>query len=143
MRQGRLSTLAAALVVARRDFTAILFGRSFIFFLLAPFFPVVVGVLAGGVGEKAQQNLGRAELGIVMPAADAQALLAARERLAPQVRWMVPDTRIVRSLKTGETADPQGALRASNVFCSWIEENSFQIGNSSKNRRPKCASTSR
>ena len=28
---GRLSTLAAAMVVARRDFTAILFSRSFFF----------------------------------------------------------------------------------------------------------------
>ncbi|GEM_PF-4627057 len=31
---GRLSVLAAAWVVARRDFTAILFSRSFFFFLL-------------------------------------------------------------------------------------------------------------
>ena len=60
MRQGRLSTLAAALVVARRDFTAILFGRSFIFFLLAPFFPVVVALAAGGIGQKVQQSAPRA-----------------------------------------------------------------------------------
>jgi len=33
---GRLSTVQAALVIARRDFTAILFSRSFFFFLLGP-----------------------------------------------------------------------------------------------------------
>ena len=31
---GRLTTWQAAFVIARRDFTAILFSRSFIFFLL-------------------------------------------------------------------------------------------------------------
>lgn len=45
-RSGRLSTLAAAYVVARRDFVAILFSRSFIFFPLGPLFPIVVGGLA-------------------------------------------------------------------------------------------------
>ena len=49
--QGRLSTLAAAFVIARRDFTAILFSRSFIFFLLGPLFPVLVGAVAGGIGK--------------------------------------------------------------------------------------------
>ena len=43
---GRLSTLAAAYVVARRDFVAILWSRSFIFFLLGPLFPLLVGTLA-------------------------------------------------------------------------------------------------
>ena len=45
--KGRLSTWAAAMIIARRDFCAILFSRSFIFFLLGPLFPVVVGALAG------------------------------------------------------------------------------------------------
>ena len=43
---GRLSTFAAALVVARRDFGAILFSRSFIFFLLGPLFPVIIGYVS-------------------------------------------------------------------------------------------------
>jgi hypothetical protein len=51
-RSGRLSTLAAAYVVARRDFVAILFSRSFIFFLLGPLFPIVVGGLAGGSANR-------------------------------------------------------------------------------------------
>lgn len=57
VRTGRLSILAAAFVIARRDFTAILFSRSFIFFLLGPLFPVVIGALAGGVGSQVQHSL--------------------------------------------------------------------------------------
>ena len=37
---SRLSTVQAAFVVARRDFVAILFSRSFLFFLLGPIFPL-------------------------------------------------------------------------------------------------------
>jgi hypothetical protein len=35
------------MVIARRDFMAILWSRSFIFFLLGPLFPVLVGAMAG------------------------------------------------------------------------------------------------
>ena len=64
---GRLSTLAAALVVARRDFTAILFSRSFFFFLLGPLFPVVVGAMAGrSVTHSAVAPETRAWTGVVM-----------------------------------------------------------------------------
>ncbi|MFZ1741655.1 MAG: ABC transporter permease, partial [Pontixanthobacter sp.] len=37
---ARLPMLQAAYVIARRDFLAILFSRSFFFFLLGPLFPV-------------------------------------------------------------------------------------------------------
>ena len=60
---GRLSTLAAAFVVARRDFVAILFSRSFIFFLLGPLFPILVGGLAGGIGQQVKSHADRPELG--------------------------------------------------------------------------------
>lgn len=113
MRSGRLSTFAAALVVARRDFTAILFGRSFIFFLLAPFFPVVVGLMAGGLGQKVQQNISRAELGILLPADDAEALLRAREQLAP--RTEMPPMIVLRGLSSADASDPHAALRRSSV----------------------------
>ncbi|MFN5778215.1 MAG: ABC transporter permease, partial [Novosphingobium sp.] len=60
---GRLSTLAAAFVIARRDFTAILFSRSFFLFLLGPLFPILVGGLAGGIGSEVRSNAARPELG--------------------------------------------------------------------------------
>ncbi|MED5205283.1 MAG: ABC transporter permease, partial [Pseudomonadota bacterium] len=52
----RLSRLEAARVVARRDFHAILFSRAFLFFLLGPLFPIVIGALAGGIGGQVQRD---------------------------------------------------------------------------------------
>jgi len=78
---GRLSTWAAAMVVARRDFTAILFSRSFFFFLLGPLFPVVIGAMAGGVGQHVQQSAERPVLGVAMSPADVARMQAARTAL--------------------------------------------------------------
>ena len=109
--QGRLTTFAAAFVIARRDFTAILFSRSFIFFLLGPLFPVVIGGLAGGIGQKVQREADRPQLGIAMTAADVQAMTAARAALEPRVGAALPEFVIVRRLAAGEAFDPTTALR--------------------------------
>ncbi len=112
---GRLSTLAAAYVIARRDFTAILFSRSFIFFLLGPLFPVLVGGLAGGIGQKVDQEAVRAQLGIAMQAADVDAMLAARASLLPVASGTIPEFVVVKRLDPGETFDPQTALKGRNT----------------------------
>jgi len=53
---ARLSMLQAAFVVARRDFTAILFSRSFLFFLLGPLFPAVIMAISFSIGGTVAQN---------------------------------------------------------------------------------------
>lgn len=108
---GRLSTLAAAYVIARRDFTAILFSRSFLFFLLGPLFPLFIGVLAGGIGKEVHSNTARPELGVVMAPADAQALIAARHRLEPELGWMMPTLVAVEQAAPGERFDAAAALQ--------------------------------
>lgn len=108
---GRLSTLAAAFVVARRDFTAILFSRSFFFFLLGPLFPILVGGLAGGIGKEVQSNAARPELGVAMSAPDARALLAARQRLEPQLGGAVPVLVVVKEVRPGEVFDAAAAMQ--------------------------------
>jgi ABC-2 type transport system permease protein len=113
MQSGRLSTLSAALVMARRDFTAILFSRSFIFFLLAPFFPVVIFLVAGGIGQQVQRETAPVELGVVMQASDARAMVAARNRLA-EVAYL-PDLRVLRSLAPGETVDLAAELKRNSA----------------------------
>ena len=107
---GRLSTLAAALVVARRDFTAILFSRSFFFFLLGPLFPVIVGIMAGGIGQRAQESSERPELGVAMQAADVDAMLAARDTLEPRLGHILPELVVIKRLSPGESFDPHKAL---------------------------------
>ncbi|WP_296678617.1 ABC transporter permease [Novosphingobium sp.] len=108
---GRLSTLAAAYVVARRDFVAILFSRSFIFFLLGPLFPLLVGGLAGGIGAKVQQNVEPAKLGIAMTEFDILSMTRARHVLAGKLDGQVPELVEVRRLKPGDAFDPALAMR--------------------------------
>ncbi|PNU04100.1 ABC transporter permease [Novosphingobium guangzhouense] len=110
--KGRLSMLAAAWVVARRDFTAILFSRTFFFFLLGPLFPVIVGLLAGSVGQRVDQSSAAPAIGVVMAPGDAQAMIAARGRLAARLGDGLPEMRLVKDASPAERADP-GAVMVS------------------------------
>ena len=75
----------AAWVVARRDFVAILFSRAFIFFLLGPLFPLVVGGLAGGIGQRVESAAARRRSASPCRAPTSTAMLAARDALAGQL----------------------------------------------------------
>jgi len=107
---ARLSTLAAAYVIARRDFMAILFSRSFFFFLLGPLFPALVGTLAGGVGQRMQETSDRPQLGVAMSAADLDAMLGARTALARQLGDAVPPMVVLQRLAPGQGYDARQAL---------------------------------
>lgn len=87
---GRLSVFSAAWVVARRDFSAILFSRSFFFFLLGPLFPVIVGALAGSVGARVQASGDRPELRVTLSPAETSAIVAAWKRLDPALGGTMP-----------------------------------------------------
>lgn len=115
MNSGRLSILSAAMVMARRDFSAILFSRSFIFFLLAPFFPVVIFMVAGTIGQRTQQETAKVELGVVMSAQDIRAMTGARERLFASVDPGLPELVVVRSLAPGEPVDVAAELKRSSM----------------------------
>ena len=108
---GRLSTLQAALVVARRDFFAILISRSFLFFLLGPLFPLLVGGLAGGIGRQVKDNADRPVLGLAMSAADIAAMETARDRLAPRLGTSLPEMLVVAHLTSGEAFDPAAEMK--------------------------------
>lgn len=75
----------AAFVIARRDFTAVILSKAFIFFLLGPLFPVVVGVIAGQMGEDMSGGGRRAAVGVIMSADEVQALYRANGRLLAQL----------------------------------------------------------
>ncbi|MEO6040853.1 MAG: ABC transporter permease [Croceibacterium sp.] len=106
----RLSLLQAAFVVARRDFFAILISRSFLFFLLGPLFPLGVGALAGGVGARVESQTAAPEIGVAMAAADVDAMMAARSRLAHSLGPAVPRMTVLRRLAPGGTYDAGAAL---------------------------------
>ena len=110
MSAERLPLLKAAYVVARRDFVAILFSRAFFFFLLGPLFPIAVGALAGGVGQRVESAASNPEIGVAMRAADVDAMLAARERLADQLGPAVPRMVELRRLGPAEDFDARAVL---------------------------------
>lgn len=107
---GRLSIWQAAFVIARRDFMAILFSRAFIFFLLGPLFPVVVAVMAGGLGQQAAHNATQPEIGIAMEASDVDAMVDAYALLAPKIGPALPRMVEVKRLEAGEEFDPAATL---------------------------------
>lgn len=50
------ATFRTAAVIARRDFHATVMSRTFLFFLLAPLFPIIFGILFGKVGATIQHT---------------------------------------------------------------------------------------
>jgi ABC-2 type transport system permease protein len=62
--------LRAAFVIARRDFSAVIFSKTFILFLLGPLFPVAIGMAFGGLGEKITTDSLRPTIGIAMSRGD-------------------------------------------------------------------------
>ena len=111
---GRLSTMAAAFVVARRDFIASLWSRNFIFFVIAPMFMVVIGGLAGGIGQR-MQAANEQVIGIAMPSADVDALLAAEQDMRPRLGGALPKLVVVKRLAEGDPFDPAAALKSTDA----------------------------
>ena len=108
----RLTTLEAAWVIARRDFVAVLFSRAFLFFLLGPLFPVVVGGLAGSIGGQVQREAVSVEVGLALSADDNAAMLTARERLAPQLGGAMPVLQAVPEAVDDPAFDARAFMEA-------------------------------
>jgi len=75
----------AALVIARRDFSAVIFSKTFILFLLGPLFPVLIGMAFGGIGEKITTDSLRPVVGLSMTSAEAARMERAYQGLAEQI----------------------------------------------------------
>ena len=63
--------LRSAFVIGRRDFTATVFSRSFLLFLLGPLFPIIMIVIFSGIATR-----------IASEAANRWSRVAERERFA-------------------------------------------------------------
>lgn len=91
-----METIRAAYVIGRRDFTAIIFSKAFLFFLLGPLFPVLVGGAAAALGGEVARDIARPVIGIAMNADEARAILKARETLVAQMgERRFPDLKIL------------------------------------------------
>jgi ABC-2 type transport system permease protein len=76
-------TIRAAFVIARRDFTATVLSKTFLFFLLGPLFPILLGMGFGGISKQVEQNVKPSAVAVIMPPEDFAQLQAARKRLLP------------------------------------------------------------
>ncbi len=102
-------TIRAAFVIARRDFTATVFSKTFLLFLLGPLFPVLMGVTFGGIGEQIDAGRSPPQIAVIASQADFQALVSARERLSP-LAGERPFVMLTRSDLTVTTAAQRNAL---------------------------------
>ena len=71
----------SSFVIARRDFSAIIFSKSFFFFLLGPLFPLAISLAAGTLGQQMAEDRARPNVAVLLAADEAQAFVSAHDRL--------------------------------------------------------------
>ncbi|HET9811283.1 MAG TPA: ABC transporter permease [Sphingomicrobium sp.] len=74
--------LRSAFVIGRRDFTATVFSKAFIFFLIGPLFPVLLGGLFGGIGARVASQTEQPTVAAIVSSEDFAKLEAARRQLS-------------------------------------------------------------
>ncbi|MEO1487875.1 MAG: ABC transporter permease [Pseudomonadota bacterium] len=109
---ARLSFFQAAWVIARRDFVAVLFSRAFLFFLVGPLFPVLVGGLAGSIGKSNSQQAISIEVGLAMSAEDNAAMKEAAATLRPQLGGVLPRLRDITEADVTADFDARAFMEA-------------------------------
>jgi ABC-2 type transport system permease protein len=99
--------LRSAWVVGRRDFTATVFSKAFIFFLIGPLFPVLLAGLFGGIGARVASQAEQPRVAVIAPASDFAKLAAAREQLGEAMG----DRPIVELVEVPPRPDTQAQVR--------------------------------
>jgi ABC-2 type transport system permease protein len=99
--------VSAAWVIGRRDFTATVFSKAFLFFLLGPLFPLLVGLLFGGIGASVASEAERPTVAVLASAGDYARLQVAQEQVAKAI-----GNQVVRLRHAAPGADPGRQRRA-------------------------------
>jgi len=74
--------MRGAFVIGRRDFSATVLSKTFLFFLLGPLFPLIFGGVFGGIVGGAVGQRDKTSVAVIAMPADFAPLQSARERLA-------------------------------------------------------------
>ncbi|GAA3999621.1 ABC transporter permease [Sphingomonas humi] len=93
-----LSRLQAAFVIARRDYSATVLSRTFLFFLLGPLFPILLGIIFGSLGAKVAGDPAPRQVAVIASEADFARLKQASQFLQktegvtglPEIAWQKP-----------------------------------------------------
>lgn len=78
--------LRGAFVIGRRDFSATVLSKTFLFFLLGPLLPLLFGAIFAGIGATVAQSRERPVVAVIASDADFARLAAARERLTEAIQ---------------------------------------------------------
>jgi ABC-2 type transport system permease protein len=95
----------SAWVIGRRDFAATVFSKAFIFFLLGPLFPVLLGALFGGIGARVASQAEQPRVAVVASHDVFERLDKARDRLGQAMNDR-PTVQLVEVAPKGD-ADSQ------------------------------------
>jgi ABC-2 type transport system permease protein len=93
--------LRSSFVIARRDFTATVLSKAFIFFLLGPVFPLLLGGVFGGIGAQVASQTEQPVVAVISSQSDFERFSASRNRLANALH----DDSIVRLVHYAAASD--------------------------------------
>lgn len=99
--------LQSAYVIARRDFAATVLSKAFIFFLLAPLFPLLMGGVFGGIGAKVASQTEQPVIAVVGASTQFDQLTAARDELGEAI----PEGSLVELVHYAPQADLEAQER--------------------------------
>jgi len=132
-----MQLLRSAYVIARRDFAATVLSKAFIFFLLGPLFPLLLGGLFGTIGARVATQTERPTVAVVGTQGDFTRYSTARNQLAEAMG----EHQVVRLIYvTQDPADrghPERVLTSSSVSARAVLYGSLDephvVGNLSPN----------
>lgn len=86
----------AALVIARRDYVASVFSKTFLLFLIGPLLPIAAGLFFGSVGSGIDRQATHPRVAVIVNAEEGRLIETARHTLASRLgRDRLPDLTIV------------------------------------------------
>jgi ABC-2 type transport system permease protein len=103
--------ISSAWVIGRRDFTATVFSKTFLLFLLGPLFPILLGFMFGGIGASAERNALPTAVAVIASEQDFALLQEARTRLEP-IAAEEPFVTLRRAAPEADTAAQRTRLLA-------------------------------
>ncbi len=74
--------IRSAFVIGRRDFGATVLSKAFIFFLLGPLFPLLLGSVFAGIGSTVANRAEKPAVAVIAAPAELKRITAARDQLA-------------------------------------------------------------
>ncbi len=77
--------LRSAFVIGRRDFGATVLSKAFIFFLLGPLFPLLLGGVFAGIGSTVASRAERPVVAVIAPQDQFERLMSARDQLVDAI----------------------------------------------------------